>query len=105
MPGRADAKEFRERLHLARGTQSADLRDVDADEVYQPVFDQRHVFVLRVEQFTHRQRSRGLLAQQTEVVVLFGWEWVLQEEEAMLFDVFAELNRLWQRHPLVDVVQ
>ena len=88
-----------------RRTQSANLRDVDADEVYQPVFDQRHVFVLRVEQFAHRQRRRGLLAQQPEMIVLFRRERVFEEEEAMPFDVFTELNRLRQRHTLVHVVQ
>ena len=34
--------------------QAADLRDVDADEVDQPILDERHVFVLRVEKLAHR---------------------------------------------------
>src|SRR6266545_823739 len=105
VPGRADAEELRERLNLARRTESSDLRNVDSDEVYQPVFDQRHVFMLRVEQFAHRQRRRGLLAQQPEMIVLFRRERVFEEEEAMPFDVFTELYRLCQSHALMHVVQ
>ena len=40
-------KNSHERRHLARRAEAADLRDVDADEVDQPVRDERHVLVLR----------------------------------------------------------
>src|SRR5262249_35619332 len=105
MPGGANAEEFRERLNLARRTQASYLRDVDAYEIDQAVLDQRHVFVLRVEQLAHGQRGRGLLPQDFEMFVFLGRERIFEEEEVMILYIFAELQRLRQRHALVNVVQ
>ena len=105
VPGGADAEELAERRHLARRAQAADLRDVDADEVDQPLGDERHVFVLRVEQLAHRDRDARLLAQQPEVVVLLGRERVFEEEQAVRLERLAEVDRLVRRDPLVHVVQ
>src|SRR5262245_56259254 len=41
MPGGANAEVFAQSRDLARRTQTTDLRDMDADEINQPVFDQR----------------------------------------------------------------
>ena len=46
VPGGPHAEELAERCQLARHTQPADIRDVHADEVDQPIADQRHVFGL-----------------------------------------------------------
>src|SRR4029434_7244275 len=67
VPGRADAEELRERLNLARRAESPDLRDMNAYEIDQPVFNQRDVFMLRIEQLAHRQRRRSLHAQVLEM--------------------------------------
>src|SRR5262249_54408564 len=41
VPSGANAEVFAQSRDLASRTQTADLRDVDADEINQPVFDQR----------------------------------------------------------------
>src|SRR5262245_63516420 len=103
MPGGANAEVFAQGRDLARRTQTADLRDMDADEINQPVFDQGQIFMLCVEQFAHRDRRVALLAEQREMSVLFRRERVFNEERAVFFDVLADLNSLLQRDSLVDV--
>ena len=94
MPRRPDAEELAQRLPPCAPAQAADLRDVDANEVDQALGDERDVLVLRVEQLSHRQRDGRLLPQQTEVVVLFGREWILEEEQPILFELLAERDGL-----------
>jgi len=77
---------------------------VDADEVNQALCDERQVFVLRVEQLAHGDRRTRLLAQQAEMVVVFGRERVLQKEQPKLLDVFAQSQRLRRRDLLVHVM-
>ena len=58
-----------------------------------------------IEQLSHSQRYRGLLSQDAEVSNIFWRQGILQEEQAKLFDIFAELNRLRRTDPLVYIVQ
>ena len=78
---------------------------MDADEIDQPILDERHVLVLRVEQLAHRERDAGLLAQQAEVIVVLRRERVLEEEQAIRLERLAQVDRLIQRDALVHVVQ
>ena len=105
VPGGLHAEEFAERGHLPRHAQAADLRDVDADEVDQPLGDQRHVFLLSVEQLAHRERNARLLADQPEVILLLGRQRVFQEEQMVLLQLLAQADRLAGRDPLVHVVE
>src|SRR5881394_4196379 len=105
VPGGTDTEKLAQRGDLARRTQTADLRNVDADEINQPLFDEGHVFVLGVEQFTHGQRRTRLLAQQAEMIVVFRRERVFQKKQTIGFERLAQIDRLIQRHALVHVVQ
>ena len=91
VPGGLDAEELAERGHLPRHAQAADLRDVDPDEVDQPLGDQRHVLLLGVEQLAHRQRDARLLADQPEVVLVLGRERILEEEQVVLLQLLAQV--------------
>src|SRR5204862_5097560 len=101
----ADAEVFAQRRDLPRRAQPAYLRDVNADEVDQPILDERQVLVLRVEQLAHRDRNARLLPQQPEMVVVFGRERILEEEQPIRLERLAQVDGLVQRHALVDVVQ
>ena len=78
---------------------------MDADEVDQPLLDEGQVLVLRVEELAHRDRDARLLAQQPEVVVVFGRERILEEEQAIGLERLAQIDPLVEGHALVDVVQ
>ncbi len=105
VPSRAHAEELRQRRHLARRREAADLRDVNADEVDQPLGDQRQVLVDGVEQLAHRDRHARLLAQLPEPAVVLGRERVLEEEEVVGLERLAEVDRFVELHALVDIVQ
>ena len=51
--------ELGERRELARRGDPADVRDVDPDEVDQPVSDERHVLRLVDVELAHRERRAG----------------------------------------------
>src|SRR5919202_2093611 len=105
VPRRAHAEELAQRRQLPGHAQTTDVRDVHADEVDQPIADQRHVFGLIDEQLAHGDRHRRLLAQDAEVLDVFRRERVLQEEQPVRLEVARQLDRLDRRHKLVHVVQ
>src|ERR1043165_9592149 len=94
MPRSPNSEELAQRGNLPRRTQAADLRNVNAYEVNQALFDERHIFVLCIEQFALRKRNTRLLAQQTEVIIVFRRERVFEEKQTIRFERLAQIDRL-----------
>src|SRR5260370_27976117 len=105
MRGGTPPEELAQSGPLGGGTKTADLRNVDADEINQPLFDERHVFVLCVEQFAHGYGRARLLAQQAKIVVVFWREWVFQKKQAIRLKSLAQIDHLIQGHALVYVLE
>jgi hypothetical protein len=78
---------------------------MDADEIDQPLLDQRHVLVRIDVELAHRDRRDAVLAQHGEVPVVLRRERVLEKEEPILIELLREPDRVHRRDPLVDVVQ
>ena len=83
VPGGADGEELAQRRHLAGHRQAADLRDVDADEVDQPVAIRATIHSLGLLNSSPIAIGRaGLLAELLEVADVLGAERVFEEEQA-----------------------
>ena len=105
VPGGADAEELAQRGQLPGHAQPADVRNVDADEIDQPIADERDVFGLIHEQLAHRDRNRRLLTQDAKVLDVFWRKRVFEKKELVGLEVAREPDRLDGWHPLVDVVE
>ena len=94
VPCGADAIGFAEYGQLARGSQAADLADVYAHEVYQPLAYKAHPLHRVVEELSHGQRHCGLRADLAEPVHLFRGQRVFEEEEAVGLHGLGQAHRL-----------
>src|SRR2546426_9651532 len=105
MPGSAHAVKLADGCDLARGADTAYLREMATDEIDQPPADQIEPFVWIVEEFAHRYWRRTLLTQNLEVPDVFRRERVFQKKEPVRFDFFGQPNRVDGRKPLVRVME
>ena len=90
MPSRPDSKELAHRCHLTGRRQPTDLRDVDSDEIDQPLTYQRSPFMRVVEKLAHRDRRASLLTQMLEVADVFRRKRVFQK--TMILPSFQHLK-------------
>src|ERR1700730_17793060 len=92
VPCRLHAELLGEDGDLARGTESAGLRDVDADIVNETLGDERLPFVGTVEEFSDGDGSGAVLADLAEVGEVFGRQRVFEEEHTEGLGSLAELH-------------
>src|SRR5579863_5009860 len=78
---------------------------MNANEIDQPLGNQRSPFQRMREQLAHGQLGRALLANQPEVIDILGGQHVLQEEQAELLYVFSEAHGLYRMKPLMNIMQ
>ncbi|SPF49850.1 hypothetical protein SBA4_4210005 [Candidatus Sulfopaludibacter sp. SbA4] len=105
VPRGLDAEVLGQDGDLARGCESAGLRNVHADVVDQPLGDQRLPLVRAVEQLAHGDGGGAVLPDLAEVGVVLGRERILEEEHVELLRVLAHLHGLVGGDALVHVVQ
>ena len=75
-----------------------------ANEVDQPLGDQRQPFVRIDEQLAHGLRRRALLAHQPKAGDLLGRKRVFEEEQAVWFEQLGQRHRVMWMQVLVHVV-
>ena len=92
MPGGANPEELTERRQLPGRGETANHRKVDPDKIDQSLADQGNVFLQVGVKFSHRDRDRALLANQSEMIVLLRWQGILEEEQAERFQLLCQLH-------------
>ena len=80
MPGTADVEAFGQGGDFTSDAQSADLGDVDSDEIDQAFGDKTGPLVWVIEEFAHGNGHTGLLTQHLEVADVFRRDRILNEE-------------------------
>ena len=103
MPSHAEL--LGENRDLARGSESAGLRNVYPDVIDQALGDQRLPLVRAVEQLAHGDRRGAVLADLPEVAEIFRRERIFEEEHFELLGVLAELHGLVRQQAFVHVMQ
>src|SRR6266849_10126163 len=104
VPGRPNIEKLAAGGDLAALVQAAGGGLVDADEIDQPLRDQREPFVAIDEQLAHGERGCRLLAKNAKPAHVLGGEGILHEERTVGLDGLAEQAGLVGVRTLVDVV-
>src|SRR5438046_930959 len=105
MPGGADPEKFAERRNFSSHANAADLAEVASDVIDEAVFDDIHVLVGVIEEFTHRNGRGALLAQNFEITDILRAKRIFHEEWMILLDFFANIDRVDGIEAFVHVVE
>ena len=104
VPRRAHTIYIRKMRQFDGGRQTADHRNMAANVINIPLFNEPLILHRVYEQLAHRQRHRGLLPDIFEPFALFGLKRVLKEEQLIRLQVLSQLQRLNARKPFVDIM-
>ena len=105
MPRGLDAELLGENGDLARGTESAGLRDMHANVIDEALGDQRLPFMRAVEELAHGNGSGAVLPDLPEVGEVFGRKRIFEKEHAERLGRLAELHGQVGGEALVHVVE
>ena len=105
MPSRTHREQLAHRSQLTAGCDAAHIRDVNPDEVQQPILDHRDDLVGRGVQFTHCDWRGTLSPYHSEILVIFGAEEIFKKEELEAFDFLGKPDPEDRRNPLMHIMQ
>src|SRR5579863_2890397 len=105
VPGCAYVKRLAQRSNLARGREPTHHRWMNANEIDQPLGNQRSPFQRMREQLAHGQLRRALFANQPEVIDILRRQHVLQKEQPELLYISSEAHGLYRMKPLMNIMQ
>ena len=105
MERRTHAKSLAQRGQFAGRCDPADGADVHADEIDQLVDDQRPPFQRMGEQFAHRKRRGGVLANHLEPLLVLRRQRVFQEEQPVGLKRLGQPHGVDRRQPFVNIVE
>ena len=105
VPGGPDVVHVSKGGYVASGRDATHLADVHSDEIDQTILDERRPLAGMVEELTHRDRCRALLAYVAEPFDVFGRQRIFEEEELEGFDIPGELDSVDRAESFVNVVK
>lgn len=105
MPGGTDIKPFAEAGNFHCGGDTADLGDMDADEVKKSLGHRAYPFVGAVEKFAHGDGYAGFLAKEFEVADIFRRKRIFNKKRAVLFERSEQIDGIRGGESFVHVVE